>query len=88
MATVRLPAALREYAGGAPILQVEGSTVGDVLAALGEQWPAVGRRILDEQGQIRRHVFVFVGDTRTRALNDRVPPGTEVTILPAVSGGR
>ena len=84
---MRLPAALRAYAGGAARLEVEGSTVGDVLAALDRSWPAVGRRVLDEQGQLRRHVHVYVGEDRMASQDHPVAPGAEITILPAVSGG-
>ncbi|MGQ0743960.1 MAG: MoaD/ThiS family protein [Acidimicrobiales bacterium] len=87
MATVRLPTALRQYAGGAATVEIEGATVGEVLAALDRRHPALGRRVLDEQGQVRRHVHVFVGPERMADLGDPVPGATEVTILPAVSGG-
>ncbi len=50
--------------------------------------PAVGRRIRDEAGAVRRHVNVFIGDEKVRDLEDTaVPEGAEVTVLPAVSGG-
>jgi len=91
--TVTLARALREFAGGADAVTVElgdgavdGATVGQVLRRLGEQHPAVGRRICDEQGKVRRHVNVFVNGTK--ALDDApVAPGDEVVVLPAVSGG-
>jgi molybdopterin converting factor small subunit len=85
--TVRLPAALRPYAEGARQVTVEGSTVGEALAALERGWPLVGRRVLDEQGCIRRHVLVYVGDERVGALDEALPAGVDMTILPAASGG-
>jgi molybdopterin converting factor small subunit len=84
---VRLPSALREYAGGAATLEIDGDTVGAILAELDRQFPGVGRRVIDEQGQVRRHVHVYVGDERMRSMADGVGRGVEVTILPAVSGG-
>lgn len=89
--TVTLARALREFAGGAESVAVDvgdgaPSTVGQVLRRLGEQHPGVGRRICDEQGNVRRHVNVFVNGTK--ALDDApVAPGDEVVVLPAVSGG-
>jgi molybdopterin converting factor small subunit len=50
----------------------------------------VKSRVLTEQGEIRPHINVFVGERNCRfedGLNTAVPNGTEVTILAAVSGG-
>jgi sulfur-carrier protein len=87
VARVRLPSVLRDYAGGATVLVVEGRTIGDVLTELDRRFPAVGRRVLDEQGHVRRHVHVYLGDERMGTPDDPVPAGAEVAILPAVSGG-
>jgi molybdopterin synthase sulfur carrier subunit len=91
--TVRLPGALRELARGARALEVQLDEPADVAGLLDEvavQWPAIERRIRDETGVIRRHVNVFVGEANIR---DRAGPaeplidGSEVHIIPAVSGG-
>ncbi|MGQ0630093.1 MAG: ubiquitin-like small modifier protein 1 [Sporichthyaceae bacterium] len=90
---LRLPALLREHAGGAAILEIgvtPGATVGDVLDTLVTPWPALDRRIRDERGAIRRHVNVFVGEVHVRdtgGLDTTVTPGTEIHVIPAVSGG-
>ena len=90
---VRLAAALRQHAGGAPSVELDLAdpvTVGAVLQALAAAHPAVGRRVQDEAGALRRHVNVFVGSDNARDLDDvdsTVPPGTEISVLPAVSGG-
>lgn len=85
--SVRLPSILGDHAGGARTVELEGDTIGDVLRALDDRFPAVGRRVLDEQGGIRRHVHVYVGDERVRSLTEATPNGTEVTIMAAISGG-
>jgi molybdopterin converting factor small subunit len=90
---VRLAAALQVHAGGAERLELElpaPVTVGAVLDAVAEVHPAIGRRLCDEAGALRRHVNVFVGPDNARDLDDRdtvVPDGVEVAVLPAVSGG-
>jgi sulfur-carrier protein len=90
---VRLASGLREHAGGAACVEVDVTdpvTVGGVLDALAVACPAVGRRIRDEAGGLRRHVNVFVGSDNARDLDGAdtvVPSGTEVSVLPAVSGG-
>ena len=90
---MRLAAALRTYAGGADRLELDlppPITVGTVLDAVAVAHPAVGRRVRDEAGALRRHVNVFVGADNARDLDDAdtvVPDGAEVAVLPAVSGG-
>lgn len=66
------------------------ATVATVLDALADVHPAVGRRVRDETGVVRRHVNVFVGADNARDLAGVatvVPEGVEVAVLPAVSGG-
>lgn len=93
MVAVRLAAALREHAGGAPCVEVDvppPATVRAVLDAVAAAHPAIGRRVRDEAGALRRHVNVFVGAANARDLDDAetlVPDGVEVSLLAAVSGG-
>ena len=90
---VRLAAALRPHAGGAASIEVEvdpPATVDGVIDAVSAVHPAVGRRVRDEAGALRRHVNVFVGEDNARMLEGTdtpVPEGVEVTVMPAVSGG-
>ncbi len=90
---VHLAAALREHAGGTEHVALdvpEPATVAAVLDALAAAHPAVGRRLRDEAGSLRRHVNVFVGADNARDLDGPatvVPVGAEVSVLPAVSGG-
>jgi molybdopterin converting factor small subunit len=90
--TVYVPGPLREHSGGASSVTLAGehATVADVLAALFHVHPGLRDRLLGEPGELRRHVHVFVGNESIRDRNGfatPVPPGAEVTILPAVSGG-
>lgn len=78
---------LREYAGGSTVVDVDGGTGREVLSDLEARYPALGRRVTDEQGAIRRHVHVFVGEDRMVNPDAAVPDGAEVTIVAAVSGG-
>ncbi len=87
---VRLAAALRPHAGGATVLDFDlpsPQTVGTVVDAVAAAHPAVGRRIRDEAGALRRHVNVFVGSDKAAGVDAPVPEGAELTVLPAVSGG-
>lgn len=88
---VQLPGALREHAGGERSVTVEGAaTVGDVFDRLGSSHPALARRIRDEQGALRRHVNVYVGDTDVRdgdGLATAVHDGDVLLVLPSIAGG-
>lgn len=90
MATVRIPTQLRQLTGGVGELQVEGSTVGEVLRALDGSHPGFGERIFDEEGQLRRFVNVFLAEEDVRFLNGLESPvseGQTISIVPAVAGG-
>jgi molybdopterin synthase sulfur carrier subunit len=73
-----------------PPADVPGSTVGEALEAVFSRSPGLRSYILDDQGALRRHVVVFVGGEpvrdRTR-LTDAVPPGAEIAVMQALSGG-
>jgi len=65
-------------------------TVRAALESLGKIHPGVHARILNEQGQLRPHVNVFVEEESIRfldGLSTRLPAECEISILPAVSGG-
>jgi molybdopterin synthase sulfur carrier subunit len=87
-----VPGPLRNFSGGQAQVEIAGSpaTLGDALAALGALYPGVARRVLDEQGEVRPHINLFVGGDCVRfgeGLATRLPEGCEIAILPAVSGG-
>lgn len=90
--SVVLPRALTPYSRGSGTLVVDApcATVAEALARVAAQWPAVTDRVLTEQGELRRHVNVFVDDESIRfldGLSTRVPDGATIMIVPAVSGG-
>ena len=86
MPVVRLRAPLSELAGGNRELELEGSTVGEVLKALEQRHPDVRGWILDERGRIREHVNVFVN--RDYGREDTAVGATDrLHVLPAISGG-
>jgi hypothetical protein len=71
-------------------LDVPGSTVAEVVAALEALAPGIGFYICDERGRLRTHVNVFVDKQAVRdrgSLSDAVGPQSDVHILQALSGG-
>ena len=90
--SIVLPHALTPYAQGSGTLVLDDPcpTVADALAAVAARYPAVTDRVLTEQGEVRRHVYVFVGDESIRfmdGLDTTLRDGATITIVPAVSGG-
>ena len=89
-AIVRVPTQLRTLSGGDAEVKVDGSTVGEVLAALDVQHPGFQGRLFDDDGKLRRFVNVFVADEDVRFMQGLDTPVTEgqvVSIIPAVAGG-
>lgn len=90
--TFRIPTYLAGFAGGQVEMAVCGAprTVLEALEALWQSHPALRDRIVDEQGAVRQHINVFVGNEAIRfadGLQTAVPDGAEILIVPAVSGG-
>jgi molybdopterin synthase sulfur carrier subunit len=86
MAVVHLRTPLKQHAGNRARHPLEGATVIELLQELEAANPAIAGWILDERGQIRRHINVFVngerGDGQTAVGAD-----DRVDVLPAISGG-
>ena len=85
------PTILRTYTGGVSTRLVgDEATLSDVIAALDASYPGIGGRVLDDSGQIRRFVNVYVDDDDVRfasGLQTPTPDGTRVSVIPAVAGG-
>ena len=86
MPVVRLRAPLSELAGGNRELELEGTTVAEVLKALEREHPDTRGWILDERGAIREHINVFVNKEYGREETS-VTPSDCLHVIPAISGG-
>ena len=90
MSTVRIPPTLRDDTGGAKQIDIDGSTVGEVVGRLIAAHPALGGRLLDQAGAVNRFVNVFVNDTDIRhlaGLETAVGERDRIVLLPAMAGG-
>ncbi len=90
MPTIRIPTQLRTLTAGAGSVEVEGSTVAEVLKALDAAHPGFGERLFDGGGALRRFVNVFVASDDIRfldGLDTALEPAAVVSIVPAVAGG-
>jgi molybdopterin converting factor small subunit len=91
--TFHIPAPLREFTEGRSkvVLDESAQTVAEALSALWKRYPGLRDRIATEQGQIRQHINIFVGDQNiqfTSGLMSPVSADSEISIVPAISGGR
>ena len=88
--SVRIPTILRTYTGGTAEVSADAGTLREVIASLDAAYPGLGGRILDDTGNLRRFVNVYVGDEDVRfaeGLDTAVPAGAHVSVIPAVAGG-
>jgi len=86
MPVVLLRSPLRDLAGGNRSLQLPGATVRQVLRALEGAWPKTTGWVLDERGDVRRHVNVFVNGERASA-DVSVTEDDRLHVLPSITGG-
>jgi hypothetical protein len=84
---VTLPANLvRLFPGAVCRVKLPASSVDELLDALDACWPGMRDRLCDSRPAIRRHISIFV-EGRRATLDTPLPPGTEVAIMTAISGG-
>ena len=89
--TVRVPTPLQRLTGGEAEVQAEGTTISEVVDNVEGNHPGIRERICEPDGELRRFVNVFVNEQDIRFLNGLATPvndGDEVSIIPAIAGGR
>jgi len=87
---VRLPNILRPVAGGEPAVRAEGTTLREVFDDLVRRYPALGPSLLTADGDMHRHLNVFLNDDDVRylgRLDTEMREADTVTLMPAVAGG-
>jgi molybdopterin synthase sulfur carrier subunit len=87
---VRIPTPLQRLTKNQSEVQVQGSTVQEVIAHLEQSFPGVRERLCDEQGAIRKFVNFYLNDEDIRFMDGEktgVKDGDELAIIPAIAGG-
>jgi molybdopterin synthase sulfur carrier subunit len=90
MAQFRIPGALRRLSNGEITVQVEGTDLASAIEALDRRHPGFKDRLLDERGELRQFVNVYLNDEDVRlgsGLKAKVSEKDEISIIPAVAGG-
>jgi molybdopterin synthase sulfur carrier subunit len=88
---VRIPTPLRSLTKGSAEVQAKGATVDDLVQDLERQFSGLRERIMDDKGELRRFVNIYVNEEDVRFLEGKktaVKDGDTVSILPAIAGGR
>lgn len=91
MATVLLPTPLRRLTGGQAKVEIDGQDIGSLIGAIDAQYPGVADKLLDDDGNIKRFINVFVNDDEVRSLQGLHTPvrsTDRVSIVPAMAGGQ
>lgn len=87
---VRIPTPLRKLTKEKELVEVAAGTIGTAIAELQAKFPGIQERLVDESGQVRRFVNVYVNEEDIRFLQNNDTPindGDEVSIIPAIAGG-
>ena len=88
--SIKIPTPLRRHTNGAATVHAEGATVDEILRDLQSQFPSLGERLYEADGQVKSHLNIFVNSEDIRFLQGLRTPlgaGDVVTLLPALAGG-
>ena len=89
--TVRIPTPLRRVTDGQDKVDAEGATLREVIESMDSRFPGIKARICDDDGNLRNFVNVFVNGEDVRfmdGVDSATSDGDEISIVPAVAGGR
>ena len=89
--TIRIPTPLQEFTQNKDAVDIDGSTVKEVLENLDAQFAGMRQRLYGDDGKLRRFVNIYVNQEDIRFLkgeDTEVSEGDELSIVPAIAGGR
>ncbi len=87
---VYIPTPFRRHTGGQARLEVEASSVGELLQEVVRRFPELGRHVFDGEGKLLEYLNVYVNEEEIRTLQGLDTPlrtGDEVALVPAMAGG-
>ena len=88
--TVHIPTPLRKLTDNQAEVESEAGTVADLVEGLEKAHPGIREKLLDDTGDIRRYVNIYVNDEDIRFLDGKetaLQDGDSVSIVPAIAGG-
>ena len=90
MAVVKFTPNLKRFFPDLSEIEVEGANVAEVVAAVDSRWEGLADYIVDENGALRKHVNIFIGEeliNDKQNLSDAVSKNSRIYIMQALSGG-
>jgi len=87
---VLIPTPLRKLTNNEESVEVNAKSIGEAITELQARFPGIQERLVDEKGEVRRFVNVYVNEEDIRFLKNRETPlkaGDQVSIIPAIAGG-
>jgi sulfur-carrier protein len=88
--TVRIPTPLRKLTNNEEVVEVSADNIGAAIIELQTRYPGIKERLMDDNGEVRRFVNVYVNEEDIRFLQNQKTPlkeGDEISIIPAIAGG-
>ncbi len=90
MPTIKFTANLKRFYPELSEIQMESLDLNEILDQLESRFKGLKDYVVDEQGRLRKHVNIFIGDELIKdrkSLTDTVNPNDEIYIMQALSGG-
>ena len=87
---IRIPTPLRKLTNNEELVEINAATIGEAITELQSRYPGIAERLVDEKGEVRRFVNIYVNEEDVRFLENQNPPlkdGDEISIIPAIAGG-
>jgi molybdopterin synthase sulfur carrier subunit len=87
---IRIPTPLRKLTNNEEVVEIAAATIADAIVELQTRFPGIKERLVDDNGQVRRFVNVYVNEEDIRFLKNQQTPlkdGDEISIIPAIAGG-
>jgi molybdopterin synthase sulfur carrier subunit len=87
---VTIPTPLRKLTNNEELVEINASNVGEAINELQSRYPGIQERLVDESGEIRRFVNVYVNEEDIRFLQNKetaLKDNDEISIIPAIAGG-
>ena len=89
-ATLYVPTPLRKLTSGQSKVQLAATNIAEMIERADAQYPGFRARVLDDNGEVKRFIKVFVNGVDIRTLQGKQTPikeGDEVSVIPAMAGG-
>jgi molybdopterin synthase sulfur carrier subunit len=87
---VHVTSVIQKIVDGQRQIDVDGSTVAELIENIERRYPGFREQIMDQQGQLHRFVNIYLNDEDIRYLKGaetELSDGDQVSILPALAGG-